>query len=93
MAIEAGHNCPIWHNFRAAHLACVGRSTLPRAYARAGPSDITDGVVTLSQIERKLPTTANAESWNFNGLACAPTDQIWLISLNVTTPLPVHRLP
>jgi putative transposase len=45
-----------------------------------------EGVVTLSQIERKLPTTANTEARVFNDLVCRSIAQIWLISLNVTTP-------
>ena len=44
------------------------------------------GVVTSSQIERKLPTTANTEARNSNDLAYRSVAQIWLISLNVTTP-------
>jgi hypothetical protein len=50
------------------------------------------GVVTLSQIERRLPTTAYAEPWNFNDLACCSIAKIWLVSLNVTTPVK-YRLP
>jgi hypothetical protein len=48
--------------------------------------DLAAGVVTLSQIEQKLPTTANAEPCNFNDLVHQSIAQIWLISLNVTTP-------
>jgi hypothetical protein len=44
------------------------------------------GVVTLSQIERKLPTTANTEARDVNDLVYRSIAQIWLISLNVTTP-------
>jgi hypothetical protein len=32
------------------------------------------GVVTLSQIERHLPRTANTETWDFNDLACCSID-------------------
>jgi hypothetical protein len=45
-----------------------------------------DGVVTLSQIEQDLPTTANAEAWDFNDLTCCSIADIRLIALNVTTP-------
>jgi hypothetical protein len=44
-------------------------------------------VVTLSQIERDSPTTANAEARDFNGLACWSIAEIRLISPNVTTPM------
>jgi hypothetical protein len=44
------------------------------------------GVVTLSQIERNSPITANAEAWDFNGLTCSSIAEIRLIALNVTTP-------
>jgi hypothetical protein len=44
-------------------------------------------VVTLNQIERKLPTSANTEPWNFNDLVCWSIAQIRLIPLDVTTPL------
>jgi hypothetical protein len=43
------------------------------------------GVVTLSQIERDSPITANAEAWDFNDLACCSIADIKLIALNVTT--------
>jgi hypothetical protein len=45
-----------------------------------------DGGVTLSQIERDSPITANAEAWDFNDLACCSIADIRLIALNVTTP-------
>ena len=45
------------------------------------------GVVTLSQTERNLPTTANVDARNFKDLACWLIVQIGPISLNVTTPL------
>jgi hypothetical protein len=45
------------------------------------------GVVTLSQIERNSPTTANAETRNFNDLVYRSIAKIRLVSLNVTTPL------
>jgi hypothetical protein len=48
--------------------------------------DIREGVVTLSQIERNSPITANAEVWGFNHLACCSIAEITLIGLNVTTP-------
>jgi hypothetical protein len=35
-----------------------------------------EGVVTLNQIERKLPITANADARDFNDLACCSFDQI-----------------
>jgi hypothetical protein len=44
------------------------------------------GVVTLSQIERKLPTTASVSARDFNDLACCSIVKISLISPNVTTP-------
>ena len=44
------------------------------------------GVVTLSQTERNLPTTANVDESNFKDLACWLIVQIGPISLNVTTP-------
>ena len=44
------------------------------------------GVVTLSQTERNLPTTANVDARNFKVLACWWIVQIGPISLNVTTP-------
>jgi hypothetical protein len=43
------------------------------------------GVVTLSQIERILPTTASVSARDFNDLACCPIAEIRLLSLNVTT--------
>jgi hypothetical protein len=46
-----------------------------------------DGVVTLSQIERNSPITANAEAWGFNDLTCCLIAEIKLIALNVTTPV------
>jgi hypothetical protein len=46
-----------------------------------------NGVVTLSQIERKLPTTANTEARDFNDLVCCSIAKIRLISPNVTTPV------
>jgi hypothetical protein len=48
------------------------------------------GVVTLSWIERNWPITANAEEWDFNDLACCSIAEIWLIALNVTTPMAAH---
>ena len=45
-----------------------------------------EGVVTLSQIERNLPTTANVDARDFKHLACWLIVQIGPISLNVTTP-------
>jgi len=47
---------------------------------------LADGVVTLIQIERNSPTSLNAETWDFNDLACCSIAKIRLISLNVTTP-------
>ena len=44
------------------------------------------GVVTLSQTERNLPTTANVDAMDFKDLACWLIVQIGPISLNVTTP-------
>ncbi|MCJ7528813.1 MAG: hypothetical protein MUO37_12080, partial [Methyloceanibacter sp.] len=44
------------------------------------------GVVTLSQTERNLPTTANVDARNFKDLARWLIVQIGPISLNVTTP-------
>ena len=44
------------------------------------------GVVTLSQTERNLPTTANVDESNFKDLASWLIVQIGPISLNVTTP-------
>ena len=44
------------------------------------------GVVTLSQTERNLPTTANVDARDFSDLACWLIVQIGPISLNVTTP-------
>ena len=43
-------------------------------------------VVTLSQTERNLPTTANFDTRNFSDLACWLIVQIGPISLNATTP-------
>jgi hypothetical protein len=48
--------------------------------------DVWEGVVTLSQVERNLPITANAEARGFNGLACCSIAEIRLILLNVTMP-------
>ncbi len=45
-----------------------------------------NGVVTLSQTERNLPTTANVDARDFKHLACWLIVQIGPISLNVTTP-------
>ena len=42
-----------------------------------------EGVVTLSQTERNLPTTANVDESNFKDLACWLIVQIVPISLNV----------
>jgi hypothetical protein len=52
-----------------------------------------NGVITLSQIERKSPITANAEAWDVNDLACCSIAEIRLIALDVTTPIqpPLHR--
>jgi hypothetical protein len=50
-----------------------------------------DGVVTLSQIERNSPITANAEAWDFSHLACCSIPEIELIALNVTTPSELPR--
>ena len=44
------------------------------------------GVVTLSQTERNLPTTANVDARDLKHLACWLIVQIGPISLNVTTP-------
>jgi hypothetical protein len=44
------------------------------------------GVVTLSQTERNLPTTANVDAMDFKDLACWLIVQIGPTSLNVTTP-------
>jgi hypothetical protein len=44
------------------------------------------GVVTLSQTERNLPTTANVDAWNSRDLARWLIVQIGPISLNVTMP-------
>ena len=44
------------------------------------------GVVTLSQTERNLPTTANLDARDFIDLACWSIVQTGPISLNVTTP-------
>jgi hypothetical protein len=45
------------------------------------------GVVTLSQIERNSPTTANAETRDFKDLVYWSIAEIRLIALNVTTPV------
>jgi hypothetical protein len=45
-----------------------------------------DGIVTLSQTERNLPTIANVDARDFSDLACWLIVQIGPISLNVTTP-------
>jgi hypothetical protein len=50
------------------------------------------GVVTLSQNERNLPTTANVDARNFKDLARWLTVQIGPISVNVTTPSRIERL-
>ena len=47
---------------------------------------VQDGVVTLSQTERNLPTIANIDARDFSDLACWLIVQIGPISLNVTTP-------
>ena len=54
--------------------------------SRLVPKCNTDGVVTLSQTERNLPTTANVDARDFSDLACWLIVQIGPISLNVTTP-------
>ena len=63
--------------------------------ARRGPDDANPGrmkfsertgVVTLSQTERNLPTTANVDARDFKDLACWLIVQTGPISLNVTTP-------
>jgi hypothetical protein len=46
-----------------------------------------EGVVTLSQTERNLPTIANVDARDFSDLACWLIVQIGPISLNVTTPV------
>ena len=45
-----------------------------------------EGIVTLSQTERNLPTIANVDARDFSDLACWLIVQIGPISLNVTTP-------
>jgi TIR domain-containing protein len=50
------------------------------------PECFPQGVVTLSQTERNLPTTANVDARNFKDLARWLIVQIGPISLNVTTP-------
>ena len=52
--------------------------TLRKTHPRAG-------VVTLSQMERNSPITANAEAWDFNDLTWCSIAEIRLIALNVTT--------
>jgi hypothetical protein len=65
--------------------ACLSHDmTCGRRYCR--------GVVTLSQIERKSPTNVNTEAWDFNDLVYLSVAQIWLISLNVTTPAGQRQL-
>jgi hypothetical protein len=49
--------------------------------------DASIGIVTSSQLELRLPTTANAEEWDFNDTACSSIAEIRLASPNVTTPL------
>jgi hypothetical protein len=51
-----------------------------------------EGVVTLSQIERHSPITANAEAWDFNHLVCCSIAEIRLVSLDITT-LTGHPIP
>jgi hypothetical protein len=48
--------------------------------------DIRRGVVTLSQIERVSPTTANTEARDFNDLVYRSIAKIRLVSCDVTTP-------
>ena len=50
------------------------------------------GVVTLSQTERNLPTTANVDARNLKDLAHWLIVQIGPISLNVTTPTVVVKV-
>jgi hypothetical protein len=49
------------------------------------------GVVTLSQTEPNLPTTANLDPRDFIDLACWLIVQTGPISLNVTTPRHLNR--
>ena len=46
-----------------------------------------EGVITLSLIDRNLPSAADFDAWDFSGLACRSVVHIGPISLNVTTPL------
>ena len=54
--------------------------------AKRGIVKRCEGVVTLSQTERNLPTIANVDARDFSDLACWLIVQIGPISLNVTTP-------
>ena len=56
------------------------------AEARDMSANDPKGVVTLSQTERNLPTTANVDARDFKYLACWLIVPIGAISLNVTTP-------
>ena len=47
----------------------IGLAHCPRPQQQTVPSTL-DGVVTLNQVERKLPIIANTEAWDFNDLAC-----------------------
>jgi hypothetical protein len=56
--------------------------------AACTPAMFAEGVVTLSQTERNLPTTANVAARDFKHLAGWSFVQIGPIPLNVTMPFP-----
>ncbi len=55
-----------------------------QAYGMAGYSQ---GVVTLSLFDWKLPTAADLNGWDFRDLSCRSIVYIVPISLNVTMPI------
>ena len=75
------------------HIKLKGRISLwVRSGCRAFHLGPKQGVVTLSQTERNLPTIANVDARDFSDLAYWLIVQIGPISLNVTTPLSGHGL-
>jgi hypothetical protein len=75
-------------------LAALGHSRRERTFFNQTIADTSGyqehaavGVVTLSQIERNSPITANANVWDFNHLGCCSIAEIRLASLDEKTPI------
>jgi hypothetical protein len=77
----SSHGIPPIHRFSSELAQCSARDQMA-----LNVEGVLDGVVTLSLIDWNLPTTADCDAWDFNGLACRSIVYIGPISLNVTTP-------